>query len=735
MDDRLINAIEAAEESCYGATNDQLSSDRAKAIDYYLGRPMGNEIDGRSQIVSRDVADTIEWIKPSLLRIFARGDNIIKFDPRGPEDEPAAKQETDYINYVVTQKNSWFMLCHEWFSDALLTKNAYALAYWDKKKDTTTERYEGLTDEQLTMLVQDGAEIIAHEMMQDAMGQSLHVVQARQTREYGCVQIEVLPPERCLVAESTRGMSLQTADFFEYWDHKTISELRSQGFDVPDDIEEDAGESDTVEDNARDMFSERSIDERRVSMDPAMRRVRVRMCWIRHDYDGDGLSEIRHVVLVGKTILHNQDVSCVPVACIVPVPMPHRHPGLSIFDLVKDIQEIKTAITRAIVDNTYLQNNGRHAISDKVNMDDMLTSRPGGIVRVNGFPGQEITPLVHPFMAPQALQVNEYFDSVRENRTGTNRYFTGVDQNALNKTASGIAQLTSAASQRVEMIALVFAEGGIRELFGIVHELTLKYATQAEHVRLSGNWVTIDPRQWKKRTDMSISVGLGAGNKEQVAAGLMNILMAQKEALALGVTEPRKIYNALAELTKAYGFSTPEKFWTEPPPGPLPPPPPDPKMEIEKQKLQLQAQVEAGKFAVDKEKVAVEREKLQVDRASKLADIEVKRESTQAQLIHAKEIKQHELSHDQQRHAREIEARGQPKVVIDAQGKMDQASEQVMQMAEAAKQMGESNMQVMQAVTHAIQMLSEAMSAERELVRDPKTGKSIGTRIKRPTVQ
>ena len=155
QDELLLSAIESAEESSYGLDNDELSSERTRAIDYYLGRPMGNEIDGRSQVISRDVSDTIEWIKPSLLRIFTSGTEICRFEPVGPEDMQSAEQESDYINYVIQQKNNWFAVCYEWFTDALLTKNAYALAHWSDKKDTTTERYRGLTDDQMALLAQD----------------------------------------------------------------------------------------------------------------------------------------------------------------------------------------------------------------------------------------------------------------------------------------------------------------------------------------------------------------------------------------------------------------------------------------------------------------------------------------------------------------------------------------------------------------------------------------------------
>lgn len=723
-DDALLNAIEAAEAQSYGLDNDELSYDRARAIDYYLGRPLGNEVEGRSAVVSRDVADTIEWVMPSILRIFTGGDEVVRFDPIGPEDEAAAKQESDYINWVLAQKNNWFATCYTWFKDALLTKNAYCLAYWDQKRDTTTERYQGLTEDQMALLMQDqDVEVVAHQATQhvgpDGVPMTAHEVHVKRTKYGGCVTLKVLPPERCLVAYDTPEASLREAPFFEYWDMKTISELREMGFDVPDDISDDAGSSDTSEDDARDQFGElQTLKQSIGENDPSMRKVRARMVWIKHDYDGDGLAEYRYVCCVGRTILANEDVSCIPVSCIVPVPMPHRHAGLSVFDQVKDLQEIKTAMLRQVVDNTYLQNNGRHAISDKVNLDDMLTSRPGGIVRVQGSPAAEIMPLQHPFIAQSAIAVIEYFDQVRQNRTGTNQYFTGVDQNALNKTASGIAQLTSSAAQRVELIARVFAEG-VKELFAIVHELTLKHARQVEIVRLRGSWVPIDPRQWKKRADMTLAVGLGTGNKEQLAAGLMNILMAQKEALQIGIATPRHVYNALAELTKAYGFATPEKFWQEPPEGGLPPPPPDPQIELAKQDLAQKREKNMADFALGKEKLEIERRKIGVDAGAKLADVELEK----AKLMQGERSQLLGLEHDMAK-AGHSEA--------DVYRK-DGEAQAIHGMQQAMQQLAEMMAQVVQAqgaVLQGLERVAQIASAEREseVVRDPRTGRVSGGR-------
>lgn len=595
---QLLAAIQEREASSYGTDMDPSSVERAQAIKYYLGEPFGNEIEGRSQVVSRDVNDTIEWIKPSLMRIFTGGDAICKFDPVGEEDTEAAQQESDYVDFVIQKKNNWFAIAYEWFSDALLTRNAYALAYWEDKQEPTIERYCGLTDDQLALIGMDtSVQIIAHRAyvqpvqvntpqgpQQIPMG--MHDVDVRRLKNYGCTKVVVLPPERCLVASESRSVSVRDASFFEYWEHKTISQLRVDGFDVPDDLSDTGGNGleRTLIDQSRDVTAGSVVlSDQPTRTDPAMRRVKVRMIWMRHDYNGDGISELRYIVIVGNTFLVNQEVSSIPVACIVPTPMPHRHIGLGIYDAVCDLQLIKSAMLRQVVDNTYLANNGRTAVDkNKVNLDDLMVSRPGGVVRTDGPPGEAIMPFTHPQTSAQGIEVLGYLDSIRQYRTGTQQPFVGPDSIDSKAMPGTVDQLTAAASQRVELIARVIAEG-VKDLVQIVHEVTLTNATVADKVQLRGKWVTVDPRQWKKRSDMTLSVGFGVSNQRRHIASLQQMIEYAKQALPYGLTDLKKIYNMLAELTKAMGFPGAERFWNEPQEGQqMPQQKEDPRIEAER---------------------------------------------------------------------------------------------------------------------------------------------------------
>lgn len=746
-DTLLLGAIRDAESNAYGSEQDgELSKDRARSIDDYLGKPYGNEVEGRSQVVSRDVYDTIEWIKPSLLRIFTSGDEVAKFEPEGPEDEDACKQETDYINYVLKERNPWFNICYEWFTDGLLTKNAYAHGYWDTTTTVESEEYKGITDEQLMMLVQDEVEVLEDEASPQPMPPEMaamylqanqpipqvHNVKIKRTKERAGVKICVLPPERCTIAESVTGMSVRDADYFGYWELKSISELRKMGFDVDDDIADDMGDVDGDEDQARDVYSEDTYRSFEGANDPSARKVCLRMCWIKYDYDGDGIAELRYVMRVGNEILYNEECSGIPVAAIVPTPMPHRHPGLSVRDMVTDLQEIKTAIWRGSLDNLYLGNNGRYGVSDKVNLSDMLNSRPGGLVRVkDGIPSQEIMPFVHPTTIAPALQMMEYTDSIRQSRTGTSSTFTGVDANVMSKSHSGIAinQLQSAAGQRVEMIARVFAEG-VKELCLIVHELCIKHGHKAEVVKLRNKWVNINPSQWKKRTDMKLSVGLGTGNKEQLMNNLMVIYTAQKEMIALGLATPNNMYNTLAELTKAAGFPSEDKFWTEPQQGSQPPQPPNP----EAVKAQAQMQIEQMKIQAEQQKVQVQAQadaqkaqmQLQHEQVRSQNDVAIEQAKMQAQMELERWKAQLEAETTLQKVHLELQAKKEielMKAQSDAAVQMAQLKTELNGTLDKAKtsQDGQQSNVIMQGLQAAI----ESLNRPKMIVRDG-NGRPVG---------
>ena len=576
-DSEIIYRIEQEEQIAYGINDSALSDDRANAIDYYLGESLGNEIEGRSQVISMDVQDTIEAALPQLIKVFVSGDKVVQFNPKNKEDMDAADQETDYINHVVMEKNEGYTTFYVWFKDALLSKNGYVKAYYKKESDVIEESYEGLTDAQVQMMASDDKiEVLEHTaypdpsvdvmMLQEQammMGQDpmsimppmLHDVKIKITETRDRICIENVAPENMMISVDTSSPSLADARFVQHREIMTRSAAAEQfGLSMKkiDSIFAETNEAYQLEAIARDIYNE--------EYDRVVEgaNILVRDTYIRID------GELMRYVVIGNNIVYKEKTDVIPFACLTPMIMPHRHIGRSYADLTMDIQLIKSTLLRGQLDNMYLANNGRYAISSRVNLDDMLTSRPGGIVRVEGEPGSAIMPLSHPPLPASSFGMVEYMDKMKEQRTGVTAYNQGLDANALNKTASGIAQIMSASQQRIELVARTFAETGVKDLFKLVHRLVRTSYTKPDIVRLRNKWVEVDPREWKNRNDLTISVGLGAGNKDQQLAHLTTILSMQKEALAAGVTSPEKIYNALAKLTQNAGFKDPEEFWTNP---------------------------------------------------------------------------------------------------------------------------------------------------------------------------
>ena len=640
QDMEIIAQVEAEESMAYGVNDSALSDDRASAIDYYLGQPFGNEEEGRSQVVSYDVQDTIEAALPQLLKVFVAGDKVVQFDPKGPEDQDAAEQETDYINHVVMEKNNGFNIFYVWFKDALLSKNGYVKVYSEDEEEVEEYDYKGLTDAQLQMLAsEDKTEVLEHtgypdpSMNMDAMYQQamangvdpatvqqpmLHDVKLKVTEKKTEIHIQNVAPESIMVSVEVTGPNLSNARFVQHREVMQLADI-AEAFDKPLEyikgIMSDLRDTFEEESNARDIYDEEY--DRAIESGEAL----VKDTYIKID------GERYRVVILGNTVLYKEKTEVVPFACITPMIMPHRHIGRSYADLTMDIQLIKSTLIRGQLDNMYLANNGRYAISDRVNLDDMLTSRPGGIVRVDGDPGTGIMPLSHPPLPASSFGMVEYMDSMKEKRTGVTAYNQGLDANSLNKTATGVAQIMNASQQRIELVARTFAETGVKELFKLVHRLVRTTLTKPDIVRMRNKWVEVDPREWEDRNDLSISVGLGAGNKDQQLAHLMSILGMQKEAIQIGLTSPEKIYNALSKLTQNAGFKNPEEFWTNPANNPQgqQPPKEDPndkliqgQLAIEQQKaqsdMQLSQQKAQAQLAQEQERskndIIIERERI-----------------------------------------------------------------------------------------------------------------------------
>ena len=659
--------IENEIDNAIGYINTETVEERRDALMAYNREPYGNEVEGRSTIVTGEVAEAVDGALPQLLRVFTQSDDVVRFEPKAPGDEQKAKQATEYCNWVLMNDNPGFEVFQTWFKDALLQKNGVIKVWWNDETSVDKEKYENLSEEELTLLLADGQmEVVKQrqtqigevpvpptpeQMMlaqQTGMPPEMTMqpvfsynVTVKKINKKGSVKVENVPPEEFLISKKARRIA--DAPFVAHRRLTTRSELISMGFKA-DEIDELPAYDDltfTPERVARFPNGEQPDDP---SLDTSMDEIETFECYIRTDYDEDGIAELRRVFYAGGTILENEEADFIPFCSICPIPMPHKFFGHSLADRVVDIQKIKTTITRQMLDNLYLSNNARMAVVDgQVNLDDMLTVTPGGIVRVKN--NAAITPLAVPLVAGQAFPMLAYMDEVQQKRTGVTQASQGLDPNILqNTTATAVAMVQNAGAAKVELIARIFAETGVKDLFKSILHLVCKYQDKERIVRMRGKFVAIDPREWSNEYDLTVNVGLGTGNREQQMAMVAAILQKQEQIMSqMGIANPlvspSQYRNTLGRFIESAGFKDTSEFFREITPEMeqqlLQPqqPQPDPATAALMQQAQAQMQVTQAKAQAD---IQVQQAKAQADiqlqREKAAADIQLEREKAAAQL-------------------------------------------------------------------------------------------------------
>ena len=554
----VTRALESASEYMDG----ELSPDRSLASSYYHGEPFGNEEEGRSSVVSRDVADTVRAILPSLLRVFTGSEKALEYVPEGPEDVAMAEQATDYANYVLLRDNPGFITLHNAMKDALIRRSGVFKTWWDDSTEIVIEDYEGLDDEALMLLEGDAEvtileqtdypdeegqraleaqmlqmlEMQAQEMEQEGEMPEmppppmLHDVQVRRSRSRGRIRVEAVPPEEFLISRGAR--SLRDADVVAHRTELTTSQLVAMGY--PEDSLDEYGHSDVLRANEERM--ERHPEEVTTdSPDPRQKRILYTEAWMPLDVDEDGIAELRKVCCLGDDfkVVSIEFAPFVPLALLTPDPEPHRAIGSSVADLVMDIQRIKSSILRSMLDSLAQSIHPRTGVVEgEVNMDDVLNNEVGGIIRMRR-PGM-VMPYETPFVGQQAFPMLAYMDELKESRTGISDATQGLDPETLQSTTRMAVQATvQAAQQQIEMIARIFAETGMRDLYRNLLHLITQYQDKPRTIRLRNDWVTMDPRSWNAEMDVVVSSTLSPGLQEDRMNLLMGIAAKQEQILQL----------------------------------------------------------------------------------------------------------------------------------------------------------------------------------------------------------
>ena len=607
---------------------EQVGEDRAEATEYYLGESPQGQSSMQSEYVSTDVRDSVLFMLPSIMRTFFGTNKIVEFVPRNAEDIPLATQQTDYINYIIQQKNPGFKVMYDVFKDALIRKTGFVKAYWDDSISASTHEYTDMTPEGYQVLMMDpDVEIVKESAQMQSMtiinpetGEEVtqesptsYDLTIRRVKSKDQVCIESIPPEEVLISRYAR--DLHSSPYVAHRMIKTVSDLVAMGYDK-EEMEQYAGSGNLIdaetfeEEEARNPYSDGIFDARN---DGGQKNVLYVEHYLFYDLDGDGIDERIRVCTVGNglNIVNMAQWDDLPITLFCPDPEPHTSIGSCPADYLKPIQAAKSQIMRDTLDSL------GHAIfprmgvvEGQVNIDDVLNTDIGQPIRMRA-PGM-VQPFAVPFVGKEAFPVLSYLDEAKENRTGVSKASAGLNADALqSSTASAVSATMSGAQGRVELICRHFADG-MKDLFKLVNSLVVKHQDQPDMIRLNNEFVPIDPRYWDSDKDLVVNVAISKTSDAEKQSVLLQVAQKQEQILQqLGVNNPlvslQQYSNTLSKLIEQAGFKDTKSFINSEVP-PIPPQPPQPTP----QDMLAQAEMEKAKVSAQKAMIDSETDRMKI---------------------------------------------------------------------------------------------------------------------------
>ena len=626
----------------------QVGSERAESTEYYLGNEPEGTSSLQSEYVSTDVRESVLFMLPSIMRTFFGTKKIVEFVPKGPEDIQLAEQQTDYINYLIREKNPGFQVLYDVFKDALVRKTGFVKVFWDDSITATTHEYSNIDPQSYQALILDkNVEVIEESATQETIttfdpisGEEVtqeipvsYDLTIRRLKPKDQVCIESVPPEEILISRHAR--SIETASYVAHRMIKSVSELVAMGYD-PEEIEEFAGYGGSSldpesyeEEQARNPFDNMVYPDRN---DAGGKDVYYVEHYLYYDFDGDGIDERIRVCTAGDGlhVLNVEPWDELPICMFCPDPEPHTAIGSCPADYLKPIQAAKSQIMRDTLDSLGHSIFPRMGIVEgQVNVDDVLNTDIGQPIRMRA-PGM-VQPFAVPFVGKEAFPVLGYLDESKENRTGVSKASAGLNAEALQSTTSAAVTATMSGAQgRVELICRHFAEGGLKAMFKTVNNLVIKHQNAQDVFRLNGKFIPVDPRYWDSDKDMVVNVAISKSSDQEKFQVLTQLAGKQEQIMqTLGPQNPlvsmQQYANTLTRMIELAGFQDAQSFINTEvppiPPQPQEPPQPDP--------AALLAQAEAQKAQVQAQKAIIDAE---TDRMKIIMDDDRQRDIEEAQL-------------------------------------------------------------------------------------------------------
>jgi hypothetical protein len=553
--------------------DDEVSPVRASAFRYYLGAPFSDsgdspaEEDGRSQVVSREVHDAVHSMLPSLMRVFFSHDKSCEFIPRGPEDVAGAAQATELVSWYLEQSNAYSVFADA-IKDTLIKGEGIVKVWHETQYDIQTRELQGLNELQIGLFVQEGFEVSQSEELEDAPGLYSVVLTKRTPR--GKIRLECLPPEEFLINRTAT--SLDDAKIVAHRQLLRVGDLVELGYPYEQIIEFKGYEDDFRSNEEWNLRHPNWREEDDTDSDPSNRLVQYVESFVRVDADGDGVPELRRICTIGQAheILMNEPVDSHPFLLIRKDPLQHTWRGMSLYDELADIQRIKSAVMRNMLDSLSLSTRPR-ILYDEVNgpqWEDVSNDEIGALIPTRNMGGMQM--LEMPFVGGSCLPILNYLDQIKETRTGISKASQGLDAEHLQSTtAIAVSASQKAAQARLELIARNIAESGFKPLYKRLLQLTLLHMDQPTVMRLRGEFVSVDPSTFSDY-DVLITLPLGRGSEEERRQALLGLLAKQEMLIAQygpmnPIVGPEQYYQTLQRLFADQGLGAEAGSYLRPP--------------------------------------------------------------------------------------------------------------------------------------------------------------------------
>ncbi len=650
-DNNIVALVDDQVGLSVGYADSELSTERAKIIDYYNGTLPKPVHDGNSKYVSLDVYDAVESLKAALLETFSSGNKTVRFAPQNADDVEKANICTEYTDYVVNRQNDNYTVMSNAIHDGLIARAGVVKVFWEESVDYDYEDFEDITEGELDMLLaQDNVELV--ESTTDSLGLISGTISIEQ--DTSRVVIENIAPEEFLI--ECQAKSLDDINFCAHRTKKTISELRLEGYS--EKLINKIGEHSDV-----DMETEPELLARFDNVgnfrntkgdgyQDQVRSVMVYEAYIMLDVEATGVAELYRVVKAGNVLLEKEKVDRKPFITFVPLPVPHSFYGNNFADKVTATQNARTVLTRSILDHAMVTNNPRYTVvkGGLTNPRELIDNRVGGIV--NTTRPDAISPMLQAPLNPFIFQTIQMLDEDKEDTTGVSKLSQGLNKDALSKqnSAAMVEQLATMSQQRQKIIARNFATQFVKPLYQEVYQLVCENEEQERIVELSGKYVACDPRSWKEKRDVVIELNLGYGEQERESQKYMAMHQHFANDPTLSkMYQPQNQYQLMAKVMELSGIKDVASYLTNP--EQMPPEQPDPAQQLEMQMAQKQIELQERQTAVaemkakldaqvQQMKLALEKAKTENQHAIQSDNMDLKEE----QLAHKKRIDEAELA-------------------------------------------------------------------------------------------